>query len=304
MDRATTREPHRPRTRVGSLVNTPPRPFPTPLNAALLTMMGVFFTSGIAIMMSEWTTPTAAVGIAAVLGLGGAGLLGATNIPPPHAERVGLRGLRAQQLLPLLLLLPIALIASEVDNVIGLIFPAPDAQLVVQETLDKLPTDTRLSVLETLIVAVGLVPVVEEWFFRGVVQQGLVASMGAAGGIFVTALFFALGHGAGLSPQAWGALVAQTLVLGITFGYARHRTGSLLAPILLHIGVNGMGVVAMAAPLLIAVPGYNAAGAHTPLLVLLPAIVSVAVGAWFLSKEVVPEIPVVRVVDQGDSYDD
>ena len=280
------------------------RPFPTPLNAALLTMMGAFFTAGIAVMVSDWATPTAAVGIGTVLGLGGAGLLGAANIPVPHAERVGLRGLRRKQLLPLLLLLPIALLASEVDNGIGLLFPAPDAQQVVQETIDKLPTDASLSVLETAIVAVGLVPVVEEWFFRGVVQQGLVASMGAVGGVFVTALFFALCHGAGLSPQAWGALVAQTLVLGVTFGYARHRTGSLFAPILLHIGVNGMAVAAMAAPLVIAVPGYNAPGVHTPLSVLLPAIASVAVGAWLLSKEIVPAIPVVHVVDERDSYED
>jgi membrane protease YdiL (CAAX protease family) len=128
--------------------------------------------------------------------------------------------------------------------------------------------------------------------------------MGAAGGIFVTALFFALGHGAGLSPQAWAALIAQTLVLGAAFGYARHRTGSLLAPILLHIGVNGMSVVAMAAPQVVAVPGYNAPGAHTPFSVLLPAIASVAIGAWLLSKETVPEIPLVRVVDEGDSYED
>jgi len=285
-------------------MNQPLRPAPTPLNAALLTMMGIFFTTGIALLVSDWATPTAAIGIATVLGLGGAGMLGAVNIPPPHAERVGLRGLHRQQLLPLLLLLPIALLASEVDNSIGLFFPAPDSQQVVQETIDRLPNDTSLAVLETGIVAVGLVPVVEEWFFRGVLQQGLVASIGAVGGVFVTALFFALGHGAGLSPQAWAALVAQTLVLGITFGYARHRTGSLLAPILLHIGVNGMGVAAMAAPLVIAVPGYNAPGTHTPLSVLLPAIVLVAIGAWMLSNETVPAIPVVRVVDESDSHED
>lgn len=285
-------------------MNQPPRPFPTPLNAALITMMGMFFTTAITLMIGDWATPTAAVGIASVLGLGGAGMLGAANIPPPHAERVGLRGLRRQHLLPLLLLLPVALLASELDNAVSLLFPAPDAQQVVQQTVEQLPTDTSLSVLETVIVAVGLVPVVEEWFFRGVLQQGLVASLGAAGGVFLTALFFALGHGAGLSPQAWGALVAQTLLLGIAFGYARHRTGSLLAPILLHIGVNGLGVAAMAAPLVIAVPGYNAPGAHTPLSVLLPAIVSVAIGAWMLSNETVPAIPVVRVVDESDSYED
>jgi hypothetical protein len=38
--------------------------------------------------------------------------------------------------------------------------------------------------------------------------------------------------------------------------------------------------------------------------VLLPAIVSVAIGAWMLSNETVPAIPVVRVVDESDSYED
>ena len=281
-----------------------PRPFPSPLAASLLTMMGAFFTTAIALMVSDWASPTAAVGIGTVLGLGGAGLLGAVNIPPPHAERVGLRGLRRQQLLPLLLLLPIALLASEVDNVVTALLPAPDVQPEVQEAVETLSSDTRLALLETALVGVGLVPVVEEWFFRGVVQQGLVATMGAVGGIFVTALFFALGHGAGLTPQAWVALIAQMLVLGLTFGYARHKTGSLLAAILLHIGVNGMGVAVMAAPQIVAVPGYNAPGAHTPLLVLWPALVSVAAGIWLLSKAIAPEIPVVRVVDEGDSYEE
>jgi membrane protease YdiL (CAAX protease family) len=285
-------------------VSEAPRPFPSPLAASLLTMMGAFFTTAIALMVSDWASPTAAVGIGTVLGLGGAGLLGAVNIPPPHAERVGLRGLRRQQLLPLLLLLPIALLASEVDNVVTALLPAPDVQPEVQEAVETLSSDTRLALLETALVGVGLVPVVEEWFFRGVVQQGLVATMGAVGGIFVTALFFALGHGAGLTPQAWVALIAQTLVLGLTFGYARHKTGSLLAAILLHIGVNGMGVAVMAAPQIVAVPGYNAPGAHTPLLVLWPALVSVAAGIWLLSKAIAPEIPVVRVVDEGDSYEE
>ncbi len=281
-----------------------PRPFPSPLAASLLTMMGAFFTTAIALMLSDWASPTAAAGIGTVLGMGGAGLLGAANIPPPHAERVGLRGLCRRQLLPLLLLFPVALLVSEIDNGVTALFPAPVVQQAVQGSVERLDSDTRLSLLETAIVAVGLVPVVEEWFFRGVVQQGLVATMGATGGILVTALFFALAQGAGLTPQSWAALIAQTLVLGVTLGYARHRTGSLLAPIVLHIGVNGLGVAAMAAPHIVSVPGYNAPGSHTPLSVLLPALASVAVGIWLLSKEVVPQIPVVRVVDEGDSYED
>ena len=267
-------------------------------------MMGLFFSTAIALMLSSWATPTAAAGIGTVFGLGGAGLLGAANIPPPHAERVGLRLPSRRQLFGVLLLIPIAIVASEADNAIGALFPAPDAQRVVEQTVETLPVDTSLATLETLIVAVGLIPVVEEWFFRGVIQQGLVASLGPPLGVFVTALFFALGHGAGLSVQAWGALVAQTLLMGLAFGYARHRTGSLLAPILLHIGVNGMGVAAMAAPRVIEVPGYNAPGTHTPLAILLPSLLSVAAGIWWLSRETVPAIPLVPVVDEEDSFDE
>ena len=282
----------------------PPRPFPSPLNAALLTMMGAFFTTAIAVMVSDWATPTAALGIGTVVGLGGAGMLGAANVLPPHAERVGLRLPKARHLLPLLLLLPVAILASEVDNVVHALLPAPDAQQVVQQTVERLPTDTSLALLETSIVGIGLVPVIEEWFFRGVLQQGLIASMGPVAGVSVTALFFAVGHGAGMSPQAWAALVAQALVIGLAFGFARHKTGSLLAPILLHAGVNGLGVAAMAAPTLIAIAGYNAPGAHTPWAVLGASIASVAAGAWLLSREEVPPIPVVRVVDERDSYED
>ena len=284
-------------------VNDVPRPFPSPLNAVLLTMMGAFFTTAIAVMVSSWATPTTAVGIGTVFGLGGAGMLGAANIPPPHAERVGLRLPAGRHLVGLLLLLPVAILASEIDNGFAAFFPAPDAQ-VVQETVDKVPVDARLSMLETVIVAVGLIPVVEEWFFRGVLQQGLVASLGGGLGIFVTALLFALGHGAGLTVQAWGALVAQTLLLGLTFGYARHRTGSLLAPILLHAAVNGMGIAALAAATVVAVPGYNAPGAHTPLAILAASLASVGLGVWWLGKGLVPPIPTVPVLDESDPFED
>jgi hypothetical protein len=65
-----------------------------------------------------------------------------------------------------------------------------------------------------------------------------------------------------------------------------------------------MGVAAMAAPQVIEVPGYNAPGAHTPFAILLPALLSVAAGVWWLSKETVPEIPIVPVADEEDSFED
>jgi sodium transport system permease protein len=280
------------------------KPFPSPLQAALLTLMGSFFAGTILIVASEWATPTAALGLATVIGLGAAGALGATSIPSPHGARVGLRSLRARHLVPLLLLVPTAIVASEADNLVKLWLPPPDAPQVARETLEKLPTDTSLAVLETLVVVVGLVPVVEEWFFRGVVQQGLIANLGVPGGILLTALFFAMGHGGpGVSPQSWAALVAQTLLLGLVLGYARHATGSILGSIFVHVAVNALGVVALAAPQVLSVPGYNAPGAHTPAWVIGPSAAAVALGLWLLSRETPPEVPPAPTAD-ADSRPD
>jgi membrane protease YdiL (CAAX protease family) len=262
------------------------RPFPSPLQAALLTLMASFLAGGVALAASESLSPTAAIGLGTVVGFCAAGALGAASIPPPHGERVGLRGLALRHLPALLLLLPVALLASEVDNVAKALFVPPDTGALDQAALEKLPTRTELALVETAIVAVGLVPLVEEWFFRGIVQQGLVATAGPVLGVFWTALLFALGHGApGASWQAWVAMVAQAFVLGGVLGFARHATGSVLAPVLVHCGVNALGVLSLAAPGLISIPGYDASGAHTPAAWLVPSAIAVALGLALLARE-------------------
>jgi hypothetical protein len=107
-----------------------------------------------------------------------------------------------------------------------------------------------------------------------------------------------------LSVQSWSVQCAQALLYGLAFGYARHRTGSLLSSILLHIGVNGSGVAAIAAAAVIAIPGYNAPGAHTPLAILLASSASVGIGIWWLGRETVPAIPAVSVLDERDPFED
>jgi hypothetical protein len=131
---------------------------------------------------------------------------------------------------------------------------------------------------------VGIVPVLEEWFFRGVLQQGLVARLGAPAGVAATATLFALAHGGAMSAQSYLALFAQSLVLGLALGFARQATGSLLASILLHTGVNLAGVLALAFAQTVPIPGYNAPGPHTPAWMLAASAASVAVGAWALAR--------------------
>lgn len=265
-------------------------PFPSPVQASLLALLGVLFSSVLAVGLREVVSPTAAIGIASVVGLGAAGALGAAHVPAPHAERLGLRGLRVQHLLALLLLLPVALLTSEIGRLLALWWPAPDATQVIERTQGLLPVDAGLALLETLVVAVGLAPVIEEWLFRGVIQQGLVATLGPGAGIVTTALLFGLGHGGtGVSAQSWLAIVSQGFALGLAFGYARLFSGSLLAAIGLHAGINLAGVLAIAFADTVPVPGYNQAGAHLPAPLLAIAAGSVGLGAWWL--RLVPPLP-------------
>lgn len=263
-----------------------PRAFPSPFQASLLVLSGVFVASLVAALVQEATSPATAAGLATVFGLGAAALLGASHVPPPHAERLGLRRLRPAQLVALVLLLPVVLLAAELDPLLSTWLPAPDAAAYEQRLREALPTGEKLGLVETVVVVMGLAPLVEEWLFRGVIQQGLVAHLGATGGIFVTALLFALGHGgAGLSVQAWAAVVAQVFVLGLAFGWVRHATGSLFAAILLHAGTNGLGVLALT----LGQSQAAAAGGHLPLGVLAGAALSVALGGWWLRR--IPPVP-------------
>lgn len=88
------------------------------------------------------------------------------------------------------------------------------------------------------IIAVSLGPLVEELFFRGFFYPVLARRWGAAWGVFLTALPFALMH----MPQygyAWGALLV-VLIVGIVCGVVRAVTRSVGASFLVHVGYNGM----------------------------------------------------------------
>ena len=141
--------------------------------------------------------------------------------------------------------------------------------------------------VEAAIVAIGIQPVVSEWFYRGVVQQGVVAQLGAGRGIVMTALLYALALSAGVigtSFVLWFAATLSEFVTGMAYGVTRHYSGSLLAPILLHVGLNASANLALGFATRLPIPGFNAAGAHTPIQFLMPAAASVAVGVALLVR--------------------
>lgn len=102
------------------------------------------------------------------------------------------------------------------------------------------PVENLISGRASLVVVMAFVvlfgPIFEELLFRGFLLPLLARTFGAAGGIVLSALPFALLHG-GQNQWAWQQV---TLVgfAGLAFGFARHKTGSTVAATALHAGYN------------------------------------------------------------------
>ena len=81
-------------------------------------------------------------------------------------------------------------------------------------------------------LAVLAAPLFEEFIFRGLIQGGLRRSLPAWQAIVISAAIFAIVH-----PPA---SMLPVFVLGLCTGWAYERSGSLLAPMLVHAMYNGV----------------------------------------------------------------
>jgi len=93
------------------------------------------------------------------------------------------------------------------------------------------------------ILSVTLAPLMEELFFRGFLYPVLARSLGLPSAVFLTALGFALLHGAQLM-FSWGPVLVIFLV-GLVLTMVRAKTNSVAAGVLIHMAYNGTITVAM-----------------------------------------------------------
>ena len=86
--------------------------------------------------------------------------------------------------------------------------------------------------LSVAIFVIAVLPgIIEEFFFRGVIQKGLCNKYGPKIGILSTSIFFSLIH---LNPITFPAL----LILALVGGYIYYKTNNLIYPILMHFFNN------------------------------------------------------------------
>jgi hypothetical protein len=81
------------------------------------------------------------------------------------------------------------------------------------------------------VLAVGVLgPAAEELIFRGTAFHWLLPRIGAAATIVLTAIVWAVLH-----VQYQPGIIALIIIDGVLLGLARYRTGSVVAPLLMHI---------------------------------------------------------------------
>ena len=262
---------------------TAQKAFPSLLSAILLTIVAFATTIVWHLVALDLVHPAVAGALAIAAGPGLVGVLAVHQIQPPRGKRLGIRGFPPRFVLPIALLLPVIVVGMEVQALVRMAFAAPGAAGVYEGIPGLINSDSASRLIISFFLFAVFFPVMVEWFFRGVVQQGLAERFGALNGILLTATFYALAlTGLRSSLSTWVAMAITTFGWGVVFGLLRTLTGSLLAPILLHAGLNFIWVLGIALSESAPVQAFTIPGKHVPIVPLIPSILSVAAGLFLI----------------------
>ncbi len=124
----------------------------------------------------------------------------------------------------------IGLIAMAIQIALGLPMENPQLEFLVPKDL------TWYGILGMVFFGGFVVPVAEELFFRGVLYRWMRQFMGMWVAIVVSSLIFGLLHGD-------IAVAGATFVMGIILAWFYERSGSLWAPITIHIVNNASKLI-------------------------------------------------------------
>ena len=142
------------------------------------------------------------------------------------------------------------------------------------------------SLLQALVVLVGIIPLVDCFLYFGVIQQGLVRRLGFSQGLMITAILWTVPPQ--VVPVTTAQVVAATfgyVALGHLLGWLRIATGSVAGPMLLASGWAAIQFVSLATYDRIPLPGLNVPGTHLPFLVTLGCVGIVGWAATTLYAE-------------------
>ena len=144
----------------------------------------------------------------------------------------------ASAIINLTAVLPVVIAIMYIVGYFGELFYGESFQMQTNEGLTDLVTHPHLSTkLAVSIFAILIVPVFEEFLFRGLLQTTLRNhNLGPWLAIFLTSSIFAILH-----P---GTHFPAIFVLSVCFGYAYEKSGSLFRPIFIHMIFNATSIAA------------------------------------------------------------
>ena len=125
-----------------------------------------------------------------------------------------------------------------VNELFGLIaarYPVPSTQQEFLEVLAQASTAKRAAIG---FIMIALVPLIEEMLFRGAITTPLRRRYGSAMVVGITAVCFAVAH------IQW-QLFVPILLVGVSLGWVRAASGSIVPCLLLHATFNAIPFYAM-----------------------------------------------------------
>lgn len=130
------------------------------------------------------------------------------------------------------------IVTTVIGELITRLFWNRSFEMPTHETLTEMSQSSGVALGVLLaVLAVTIVPVIEEALFRGLVQTTIRTYLGRPWpAIAITSVLFASVHG---NPEHWPAL----FVLAMGMGYAYEASGSLFRPIFMHALFNGLIIV-------------------------------------------------------------
>jgi len=265
-----------------------PRPFTSGF-AILLPFVAAYLQFAVYLLMvtlmgSDPPAPLspASLGIASILAYGAAFALAAPRIPPPPAQALGFVAAPRISWVAALTLLPSILLVSELDNIFKAVWPAPEA---IRSLSEELPTGLRVTELAVVLIAV--LPVIEEVFFRGLLQPRVIELWGRTRGILATAALAAVTTLLS-SGNPW--VLPTALGSGLVLGILRESSGSVLPGLMLNVMFGTTTLLALFGSF--GIPGFDDLSApHTPLHWLAAAALATGLGirlcraTWLARRE-------------------
>jgi len=152
----------------------------------------------------------------------------------PMRDWLGLKPVSIKQVAFWILVL---FVFSFLSNLVAAYF---DRDIVTNFVRDLYGSSSNLYLLAFAVIFAA--PFFEELFFRGFMLSGIFRSrLGITGGILITALIWTAVH----QQYDW-YIRGNIFMLGIIFGYARYRSGSLLPSLTMHALMNAMALIEVA----------------------------------------------------------